>query len=81
MWRKDEWPVAEGWYWFFGRSVCEARFGRERSLSVAKVRQCANGVAAAVNNNLIWESELERPYWFMLIEPPVPPGSDNGDQA
>jgi hypothetical protein len=81
MWRKNEWPSIEGWYWFHGRTVCEARFGDGNKLGMVYVRQCANGVAVARNNCFIWESEMERPYWFMPIEPPTPPVDDDGNQV
>lgn len=81
MWRMNEWPTAEGWYWFYGRDKVTARFGQAKALKMARVRLCANGVAVTVNNNFVWEKDMEQPYWFAPIEEPKPPEDNSGSQT
>jgi len=73
MWIKNRWPDREGWWWFYGRTEYETRFGMARSIGMVRVRQCANGIAVARNGAFIWEREIDRPFWFMSIDEPEIP--------
>ncbi len=72
-WTK-EWPTEEGFYWLYSYRYGKISCGYEQKpeLMLMEVHKISNGFMGVANGQIVYESEVEEPWFQKAVLPELP---------